>query len=826
MMRSTVALIAAALLGAWQQPASSRAQVRALADAGRLDDAEHMARGGGASLATSLGEVLVMRGRLGEADSVLRVAITSDAAGKRTAEAALAELAYRRGDRADAFRRAGALAAAYENPTSGWSADDRVAAGRAYVILGARNAGAVRQALAAFDKAVAADSSNLEARLRAGDLLLEKYNAPDAQLSFDEVLKRSPDHARALLGLARVAEFEGKLASMALLRRSVTANPSLVSAQVQLARYQLEAEEYDSAKASAHRALAVDSASLPAWSMLGAVAWLKGDSAEYNRAKSAAERLSSKPTDFFAELAEAAMRQRRYVDGMRIARTALAIDSSSTRVLGLLGNNQLHAGNIEAGRALIERAFAIDPFNLWHKNTLDLLDNLRTFRTIDRGHFRLVAPQKEAELLAMYLVPLLEEAYDSLSVRYQYTPSGPVRLELYRQHADFSVRTVGLAGLGALGVSFGPVLMMDAPGARSKGEFNWGSTAWHELTHTFTLGLSQYRAPRWLSEGLSVLEERRARPSWGADASVEFLAAYAGGRLRPVSQLSDGFVRPRFDAEVIFSYYEASLVCEMIAQQRGSAALVAMLIAYRDGLDTPAVFAKVLGMKPDEVDKQFDTWVRTKFAVPLRSIQPSDGKRETGGAFVSAIRAGMSFISRHQLDSAQSVLLHAQTLFPEYAGQGAPALLLAKLAFERGDLRSALEQVQRVTSRNETAWDANLLEADLRAKLGDSAGARAPLERMLWISPYDIEIHNRLAELAARGGDHALALRERRAIVALEPSDPLDAHYQLARALYDTGDVAAARKELLGVLEQAPSFEKAQALLLESRNRNAQGSKP
>ena len=58
------------------------------------------------------------------------------------------------------------------------------------------------------------------------------------------------------------------------------------------------------------------------------------------------------------------------------------------------------------------------------------------------------------------------------------------------------------------------------------GEFNWGSTAWHELAHTFTLGLSQYRAPRWFSEGLSVLEERRARPAWGADASVEFLAAY------------------------------------------------------------------------------------------------------------------------------------------------------------------------------------------------------------------------------------------------------------------------------------------------------------
>jgi tetratricopeptide (TPR) repeat protein len=819
-------LIAAALLGAWQQPADSRAQVRALADAGKLDDAERMARSGGPSLLASLGEVLVMRGRLALADTVLKAAIVSDAGGRRTAEIALAELAFRRGDRAEAFRRASVLAGSYENPTNAWSADDRVAVGRAYVILGTRNSAAVRQALAAFDKAVAADSTNLEARLRAGDLFLEKYNSPDAKISFEDVLKRSPDHARALLGLARVAEFEGKVESMTLLRRSVTANPSLVSAQVQLARYQLEAEEFDSARVAARRALAVDSASLPAWAMLGAVAWLKGDSAEYNRAKAAAERLSSKPSDFYAEIAEAAVRQRRYVDGMRIARGALAMDSTSTRVLGLLGNNQLHAGNIEEGRALLERAFAIDPFNLWHKNTLDLLDNLRTFRTIERGHFRFIAPPKEAELLAMYLSPLLEEAYDSLSKRYGYKPSGLVRLELYRQHADFSVRTVGLAGLGALGVSFGPVLMMDAPSARTKGEFNWGSTAWHELTHTFTLGLSQYRAPRWFSEGLSVLEERRARQSWGADASVEFLAAYAGGRLRPVSQLSDGFVRPRFNAEVILSYYEASLVCEMIEQQRGSAALLGMLQAYRDGLDTPAVFTKVLGIKPEEMDKQFDAWVRAKFAVPLRSIQPSKANGEVGGAFVSAMRAGVALMSENQLDSAQAVLLRAQALFPEYAGQGAPALLLARIAFDRGDFRTALQQVQRVTSRNETAWEANQLEADLRTKLGDSTGARAPLERMLWISPYDIVIHNRLAELAARAGDHATALRERRAVVALDSPDPLDARYQLARELAASGDVAGARKELLNVLEQAPSFEKAQALLLELRNRNAQGGKP
>jgi tetratricopeptide (TPR) repeat protein len=824
MKRTSLILVAALLACAWRKSDDPRSEVRALVDAGKLDQAERLARSGGAPLSAVLGEVLVIRGKLAEADSVLRVALTADAIGRRSAEATLAELAYRRGDRTEAFRRAVALTVAYEQGADRWSADDRIAAGRAYVLQSARNAPAVRQALAAFDNALVADPNNIEARLRTGELFLDKYNAPDAKISFEDALKKSPEHARALLGLARVADFEGKPEQVTLLKRSLAANPALVGAQLMLGKSHLEAEAYDSATAAARRALAVDSSSLAAWSLDAAAAYLTGDSSEYRRALAAARKLNPSPSDFFAELAEAASRQRRYADGVRLAREALALDSSSVRALGLVGTNELRAGRMDEGRAVLERAFAIDPFNLWHKNTLDLLDQVKTFRTIDRGRFRVVAPPEEAELLTMYLVPLMDEAFDSLSKRYRYTPPSQVRFEIYRRHADFSVRTVGLAGLGALGVSFGPVLALDAPSARTRGEFNWGSTAWHELAHTFTLGLSNNRAPRWLSEGLSVLEERRARPGWGADANVEFLAAYQGGKLRPVSQLNDGFVRPRAPNEVIHSYYLASLVCQMIEEEHGVGALVEMLTSYRDGMETPAVFAKVLKLTPAQIDAKFDTWFRAKFAVPLRAVLAENAEGEPGGAFVATMRTAVAYMTSGQADSARAALLRAQALFPDYAGGGSPSQYLAKLARDRGDLRDALAQVSRLTARSETAWDANLLEVELREQLGDTAGTRAPLERLIWISPYEIGIHAKLAELAAKRGDHARSILERRAILALDPPDALDARYQLARALKDGGDTAGARRELLDVLERAPSFEKAQALLLDLRS--SQGAKP
>jgi tetratricopeptide (TPR) repeat protein len=728
-----------------------------------------------------------------------------------------AEAALRRGDRATAIRTATRIVETFQGLRQPTSAD-HVNAGRAYVILGLGDASAVRQALAQFDAARAADPTNVDAELHAGELFLDKYNAPDARSSFESVLKVQANNARALLGLARVLDFEGKGDALAAARQSVAANPRYADALVMVARMHLEAEQYDSARTIVRRALATDSTSLSAWAVLGANAWVTGDSATFRSARAAATALQPRPADFLTELAEAAVRQRRYTEAVGFARQAAEMDPQSVRALGVLGTNQLRIGAMADGQGALDRAFRLDPFNLWHKNTLDLLDKMKTFTTIERGRFQLVAPPEEAELLALYALPLLEAAYDVLSVRYGYKPPTPVRLELYRHHADFSVRTVGLAGLGALGVSFGRLLAMDTPSARERGDFNWGSTAWHELTHAFTLGASDHRVPRWLSEGMSVLEERRAGRGWGADASLPFIAALGGDRLRPMSQLNDGFLRPRFPEETQFSYYQASLFCEMVEAQKGAAALPAMLVAYRNGLDTPGVFRQVLGQTPDQVDAAFARWMRGRFATPLQAVAARDSSGETG-AFVNAMREGSAMLERSQRDSARAMFERASSMFPDYGGADGPGWHLAGIERDAGNDAAALTRVSQVTLHNETAWEANMMEAELREKTGDDAGALAALERLMWIHPYDPALHARMATLATRRNDHVRAVRERRAVLAYNPPDALDARYELARALAAAGDVAGARKELLQTLEQAPSFEKAQALLLELRGR-------
>ena len=84
---------------------------------------------------------------------------------------------------------------------------------------------------------------------------------------------------------------------------------------------------------------------------------------------------------------------------------------------------------------------------------------------------------------------------------------GPVQVEVYPDHEDFAVRTMGMPGLGALGVTFGEVVAMDSPSGAQPGYFHWASTLWHEMSHVFILTATNHRVPRWFTEGLAVHEE-------------------------------------------------------------------------------------------------------------------------------------------------------------------------------------------------------------------------------------------------------------------------------------------------------------------------------
>ena len=126
-----------------------------------------------------------------------------------------------------------------------------------------------------------------------------------------------------------------------------------------------------------------------------------------------------------------------------------------------------------------------------------------------------------------------------------------------------------LPGLGALGVTFGEVVAMDSPSARKPGDFNWGSTLWHEMSHVFILMVTNHRVPRWFTEGLAVHEEGERSPEWKDRVTPEVLLAIRDKKLLPVATLDRGLVSPEYPSQVIVSYFQAGSICDFVKEKWG-----------------------------------------------------------------------------------------------------------------------------------------------------------------------------------------------------------------------------------------------------------------
>jgi tetratricopeptide (TPR) repeat protein len=753
-----------------------------------------------------------------------------------SARVARGETAWNRGDRDAALAEFRPVYEAFARSGSRLSAPQLIAAGTAARYLGRQDHRRFRDALRAYDAAAEADPANVEALVLAGELFLEKYNSGDAQDAFAAALRIAPRHPRALLGAARRLQFDGQPGALEQATLSLEADPRFADAHVFVASLHLDDERYGEARAAVDRALAIDSTSLDALTMLAAIHHMQGETAEAASAERRVLARNPRHAELYEKLSELSARHRLYADAVTFARKGVAVDSSAWGAWGLLGINELRTGSPGPAREHLETSFRGDPYNVWIKNTLDLLDTHGQYVSSETDRFRFLLERGEAGLLAPYFAELSEEAYAKLAQRYGHRPAAPITMDVYRRHADFSVRTVGLTGMGALGVSFGRVLAMDSPAARERGSFNWGSTLWHEIAHTFTLGVTDHRIPRWLSEGLSVLEERRARSGWGAQGGLDFLIAMKQGRLLPVSRLTEGFVRPTYPAQVGHAYYQASLVCELIERDWGWLAMGALLAEYRKGRETPEALQAALGVSEAEFDRRFEAYLRERFARPLAALDPASAgdagapsdavARATAasGDLLAQLAAGSALVEAGRGAEAVPFLERAKAIYPEYAGPNSPYRLLAQV-FRPTDPRRAAAELARHTALAETDFEANVELATLLEQLGDSAGAAAALERAVWIHPYDPAVHERLATLYGRLGQRARAVRERAAVLALDPVDRSEALYQLARAQLAAGDVATARRSVLSALEIAPGFERAQSLLLEIRRGTGGGAR-
>ncbi len=668
-----------------------------------------------------------------------------------------------------------------------------------------------------------------------GNLFLEKYNATEAMVSFKDCLQINESYPDALVGMARAKKYTNDFEVEAYSRAALKINPNLVAARNLLAELALDAEYYGAALNEIHAALDVNPADLESLSLLAVYHFILGNTAAFEATEKKILAVNPRYGGLYRVLAESLVSKTKYQEAVSFSRKAIALDPELWPAYVNLGMNLTRIGDLDGGRKAMEQAFEGDPFNVWAANSLDLLDQMDTFVQGESDHFRYRMAVEDNPVLASYASRLAEEAYEKLTRRYEFHPRGPLYVEIFPDHKGFAVRTLGLTGLeGALGVCFGKVIAMDSPRAREAGTYNWGTTLWHEFTHVITLQMTNYNIPRWFTEGLSVFEERRARPGWGDGIDLSFIKAYKEGKLLKASELSRGFTRPENPGQIALAYLQSSLACEWMEEKYGFESIKQSLRLFAENKPAEEVFLRTLGLNANAMDEAYARYVDSRVKEIASRIDVGTGSTEAVGKvtesrdksfleqklrdapddFFANLHLGAQLQNEGEFEDAEVYLRKAQKLFPQYAQRGNPYQLLAQMYLERKRENEALDQLEKWIRLDGDSREPLIKAADIYGKRKDWVSLVRVLERSIYIHPYDMKTQKELGEALLKMEDWEPAIAAYQTLVALNTTDPVEAHLDLAAAFFASGNMKAAKQETLRALEIAPSYGKAQRLLL------------
>ncbi len=632
----------------------------------------------------------------------------------------------------------------------------------------------------------------------------------DAAVILQEALALDDKDVGVRLALARlgVEQFEGDAEEQT--RKLLNENANLVEAQLLLASLEIEGSRLDEATAAAQRALQLTQQQnlppLEAHTMLAAINVIRNrDPAEWTRAALA---YNPRYGELFTPLARFELMRRRYVEADVWLQQAVKVQPdlwSGRREYAL---NLMRLGRIDEAARHLEAAYEGGDRGATTVNTLRLIDSLAKFDVIKvtSPPMNLQLSKKESATLGPYVEKLAGEAIATFSRRYGYQPPGPVTVEMYPDSADFAVRIAGLPGIGLLGVTFGDLLAMDSPSGRKTGEFHWGSVLWHEMAHVFTLSVTKNRVPRWLSEGLSVFEEWTTGPTPGLAANPKLLDMFKEGKLLPVTTLDNGFMRPTYEGQVQISYDQAGLVCLYAEQRWGFPKVVDFLKAFNDeSMTTDAAVRSVFRVTPEEFDKDFQRFVRERFAAYL-----ADPKR-----WKDLMTKAHAALDNRNWAAARESAQAAIEMLPEYTPEGSAYEVL--VAAEEGAGKNDAVIAALLAWRKAGGWEPAAMRklGALLQAANRNTEATAVLAAVNYADPLAVEGHDRLGQLLLDQNRGVDALREYRVLLALNPLDTAAANYGMARAYRQTGDNTRARRYLLESLDTAPNFRPAQKLLLE-----------
>ncbi len=745
------------------------------------------------------------------------------------------------------------------------NAVELTALGKAALLLGAEP----KMVLANFfQKARQMDAKVLDGHLAAAEVALSKADYALASRILNEARTKLGPFPDILYLLARAYSPSDRARSEALIEELLEQNPRHVPALLLRVEHAIDNEEYARAREVLATAQEINPHHPVAWAFDAAIAFILDETARGTKSRQKALEPWPKNPEIDYWIGQKISQNRRFEEGAEFLRRALAFDGDHLGAKKALGQDLLRLGKEEEGWKLIREVQAVDKYDVETYNLMLLHDQLQKFVTIESEKFVVRMTPKEAAVYGPQVIALLEKANETFGKKYGYLPKERVVVDFFPDQQDFAIRTLGIpGGLGILGACFGNSIAINSPGSPGAMGTNWESTLWHEYCHALTLGATRNRIPRWLTEGISVYEERRRDPSCGhkmtpdfrrrilvepakepepepeagedkevdpfaiaeEDAKEEKRAPADKPGLIPIAKLSAALTAFNDPGTIDFAYYQSSILVEYLLEEYGGKTFQRVLADLRTNAAAEKVLARRMASL-EKLDAGFAKFARAKAKkvapnadwelpdpdAPLQhSPEGVAAHLEKNPNNIWALSTHCRFLlAEKKWQEAKAPAAKLIELYPEFVDPGNGYAYLAMACRNLEEAEQERETLRAWTRRDGDAADAldRLIELDLEKE--DWPAVEDDARRLLAINPLLRSPHRALGLAAQVQEKHPEAIRAFESLLHLDPVNPADVHFRLGQ-LHRPTDAAKSKRHVLLALEEAPRFREAHGLLLE-----------
>lgn len=677
------------------------------------------------------------------------------------------------------------------------------------------------------------DPQNIQPHLLLGELALDKRDFALAAETFHEARTLAPQHPEVLFGLARSLTESDPRESKSLLAQTLAINPRHAGALLVRAEALVNAEQYTDARICLDEIIAFNAHHPEALALQSVIQFLSGreEQADALRIAALSTWKSNPRVDFL--IGKTLSQKYRFDAGAAAQQRALNFHTNYLPAKKQLALDLLRLGREQEGWRIADSVYQQDQYDVTSYNLVTLRDELENFTTLERDGLLVRMEQHEAELYGERVLELLIDARRVLCEKYEIPISKTILIEIFPKPADFAVRTFGMPGAGGyLGVCFGDVVTARSPASQTIQPNNWKAVLWHEFAHVVTLNKTHHRMPRWLSEGISVYEERQRDPLWGEQMTPTYRKMIEDGELIPISRLSGAFLAPKSSTHLMFAYYESSMVVQYLNERYGHAVLLAILNDLAIGMEINESIERQTVPMP-QLEEEFEQYLQRQVRLfgwyvdwdPVdfsQTLQRADAaeqlikwtKRHPRN-YIGLKTCGELLARLERPRDAIAAFTAATALFPRETGPRSAWAQLAELQHQLGDTAGECESLKRLVEIDDDAATALLRLIEINIDQQEWAQIQDHAQRLIAIKPLIPQPYTALAKAAEHRADHTAAIGALQALLKLPPVDRADVHYRLAVQLQQQGDMHQARRHVLQALEEAPRYRAALRLLLE-----------